>query len=357
MKHFSLAIALLGMVAVSAADDLKPLTIGDPAPTFKVTGWAKGEPIKELKKGNIYVVEFWATWCGPCISSMPHLSEMAKKFEGKASLISINTWDFAKDENKVPESDDAHVARVSNWVKENDAKMQYNVAYDDNKDFMSTTWMRAAGRNGIPCAFIVNADQQIAWIGHPMQMEEVLDQVVANTWDLKAYKAKFDAEAAKAREAAALRTKMVERAKADDMAGFEELMAKMDPMQAIGSVLSVPNFAIKVVEKNLGKVPSLANANLCSMLSYVAGNKDATVETKALAVKMSEGAFNSTPEGESALAAAYHARCLFSAGKKDEALTWIDKAASLIDKFNPENQRPGILKFINESKKQFSANG
>ncbi len=348
---------MLGMVTVATADDLKPLTIGDPAPTFKVTGWVKGEPVKELKKGNIYVVEFWATWCGPCISSMPHLSEMAKKFEGRASLISINTWDFAKDENKVLETDEAHVARVANWVKENDAKMQYNVAYDDSKDFMSTTWMRAAGRNGIPCAFIVNADQQIAWIGHPMQMEEVLDQVVANTWDLKAFKTKFDEQAAKAREAAALRTKMVELAKADDMAGFEALMAKGDKGQAISSILTVPNFAVKVLEKYAGKVEGLSSTNICSMLSYIAANKEATAETKTSAVKISENCFNATPEDQAALAAAYHAKCLFSAGKKEEAVVWIEKATSLIDKLMPENQRPGILKFINDAKKQFSANG
>ncbi|MEQ1823223.1 MAG: TlpA family protein disulfide reductase [Fimbriimonadaceae bacterium] len=357
MKHFSLAIALLGAVAVSTADELKPLTIGDPAPAFKVTGWAKGEPIKELKKGNVYVVEFWATWCGPCIASMPHLSEMAKKFEGKATFVSINTWDFEKNEAGVKETDPAHLARVKEWVEKNSDKMKYNVAYDDSKDFMSTTWMRAAGRNGIPCAFIVNADQQITWIGHPMEMEKVLDEVVANTWDMKAFKVKFDEQAAKAREAAALRTKMVELAKAGDMAGFGPLMAKTGVSQAISNVMSVPNFAIQLIEKHAGKVEGMPAYSWCSMAAYIAGHKDSTPESKATAVKVSEMCFSATPEGQAALGAAYHARCLFNAGKKDEAMTWIDKAASLVDKYSPENERPGILKFINDSKKQFSANG
>ncbi len=42
--------------------------------------------------------------------------------------------------------------------------------------------MEAAGQNGIPCAFIVGKDQKIEWIGHPMQMDAVLEQVVSDSW-------------------------------------------------------------------------------------------------------------------------------------------------------------------------------
>ena len=356
VKNFFVAVVFLGLVAVSAAtDDPKPLTIGDPIPSFKVAGWAKGKAVSDLKKGNIYVVEFWATWCGPCIASMPHLSEMAKKFEGKATFVSINTWDFAKGTDGKPEDKDTHTNRVANWVKDNDAKMQYNVAYDDDKDTMSTTWMRAAGRNGIPCAFIVNADRQITWIGHPMQMEKVLDQVVSNTWDMKAFKETFAAEAARAKEAAELRKKMLELAKADDMAGFEALMTKIEKSQAISNILGAPNFAIKVIEKYAGKVEGLAPSDFCSMLSYISGNKEATSETKATALKVSEMCFNDTPAGAAALSAAYHAKCLFNNGKKDEALVWIERAAKLLDSYSPESARPGIAKFIENAKKSFGS--
>src|SRR5688500_13275034 len=48
---------------------------------------------------------------------------------------------------------------------------------------MAQTWMKAAGRNGIPCSFIIDREGKIAWIGHPMQMDRPLEQVVAGTFD------------------------------------------------------------------------------------------------------------------------------------------------------------------------------
>ena len=47
-------------------------------------------------------------------------------------------------------------------------------------------WMKAAGQNGIPAAFIVNGSGQVAWIGHPMEMDKPLQKIMSGTWDLKA---------------------------------------------------------------------------------------------------------------------------------------------------------------------------
>lgn len=353
MLRSALALATLCLLGTSVAND-KMLTIGDTAPTFKVEGWAKGTPVKELKAGNVYVVEFWATWCGPCIAAMPHLTEVAKKYKDKATIISINTWDYAKNGDD-KESGGTHVERVNNWVKENDAKMGYNVAFDDVNDFMSTTWMRAAGRNGIPCAFIVNEKQQIAWIGHPMQMDEPLEKIVNKTWDLEGFKKEFQVQQAKALEAQQNQQKVVAAAKAANVEEFEALMAKMSGPQALSTAISVnPEFALAMIEKHMDTVKGATPDMWCSFMGAIA-QRSKNADTKAKAVKISEACVAKVEPKMAALGAIYHARTLFYAGEKEKAIEWADKAAGLVDAFEPENQRASIKKYIEDTKTSFSA--
>jgi thiol-disulfide isomerase/thioredoxin len=50
------------------------LKVGDAAPKLQVAKWVQGEEVKEFDKAKAYIVEFWATWCGPCKASIPHLN-------------------------------------------------------------------------------------------------------------------------------------------------------------------------------------------------------------------------------------------------------------------------------------------
>ena len=50
--------------------------------------------------GKVVLVDFWATWCGPCNEELPHMRELAKKYEGKPFVMISISWDSDKDEQK-----------------------------------------------------------------------------------------------------------------------------------------------------------------------------------------------------------------------------------------------------------------
>ena len=82
----------------------KDLDIGSKAPTLDIEHWIQDgdgffEPVEEFEEGKVYVVEFWATWCGPCIRSMPHLAELQSKYRGRDVQI-ISVSDESVDEVK-----------------------------------------------------------------------------------------------------------------------------------------------------------------------------------------------------------------------------------------------------------------
>ena len=207
----AIAIALLAHSAAAAA---AALGVGDPAPKLAQGKYVQGEPVTEFEKGKVYVVEMWATWCGPCVKAIPHVNDLQKKYADKGVIvIGQNVW----------ESDES---KVEPFVKEMGEQMTYRVAMDDvsaggQAGKMAETWMKAANRNGIPCSFIVNQEGLIAWIGHPMQMGEPLAKVVEGKMDLAAAKAE-----AKAQEA--LQSVMREVMTLAQAKKWDEVVVKLD---------------------------------------------------------------------------------------------------------------------------------
>jgi thiol-disulfide isomerase/thioredoxin len=191
MRTVLAALLTAGLVAVAGAQDppklkkvdttkrvddepkkeAKSLKIGDPAPPLKADKWLQGTEVTEFAPGKVYVVEFWATWCGPCIVMMPHMAELQQEYRNKGVTIIGFT---RKDPNNSAE-------KVASFVEKRGPKLDYTFAYADDSETYDA-WMKAAGQGGIPCSYVVDKGGKIAFIGHPMLLDDVLPKVVDGTW-------------------------------------------------------------------------------------------------------------------------------------------------------------------------------
>ncbi|MFN3689686.1 MAG: redoxin family protein [Fimbriimonadales bacterium] len=178
MRPATIGLALL----LALAGWAQALKVGDPAPALPVAKWIKGQPVMQFEPNKVYVVEFWATWCGPCRQTIPHLTKLAEKYKDKVTIIGVSVWERVDEKN--PE---AHIQRVEKFVQDMGEKMRYVVAVDNAEGAVAKAWMEAAGQNGIPTAFVIDQQKRIVWIGHPMDnLDGVLEQVLEGRFDWKA---------------------------------------------------------------------------------------------------------------------------------------------------------------------------
>jgi len=157
-----------------ANENAPALAVGSQAPRISVDRWLKGAPVYTYERGRVYVVEFWATWCTPCVASIPHLTELQKKYP---NIVIIGV---TASEQPTRSNLDDRLTKAEGFVAKQGTRMDYTVAYDGN-GFMWSNWMVPAQRGGIPSTFIVGPEGRIEWIGHP-QMDEfdrALDSVVS----------------------------------------------------------------------------------------------------------------------------------------------------------------------------------
>jgi peroxiredoxin len=173
-----LSAVLLLAVMTSAGWSLQ---VGDTAPELHVSQWVKGTSttMAEARGKEIVVIEFWATWCPPCRKSIPHLTELQKKFKDKGvKIIGIS-------------SEEPGV--IEPFVKGLGMAMDYTVAADDDQQ-TSIDYMEGVQESAIPHAFIINRDGILVWHGHPQAgLESNLEKLLSG---------KFDMEMAKREESA-----------------------------------------------------------------------------------------------------------------------------------------------------------
>lgn len=161
MKKIPLILILLILaLPVAIADAPK---VGEPAPQLKLTGLlqASGKLAQNIKslQGKVVVLEFWATWCAPCIAAMPHLNELSEKYKSKGvQFISIT------DETEAKAKAFLKKRKINGWVGLDGDRAMHDVY----------------GVQSIPFTVVISADGRV--LGYPVSKflsEEMLDQALA----------------------------------------------------------------------------------------------------------------------------------------------------------------------------------
>lgn len=148
--------AALLLATPALAQDAKPLAVGDPAPPLSVEAWSQlpggvdpqGGYDWEALRGTTVVVEFWATWCGPCIAAIPHMNDLAEQFEGEVVFISV--------------TDEPEEKTLALREKR---PMRSVLGFDTDKSMHKAYEVRA-----IPKTIVVDKEGRIASITHPNRL-------------------------------------------------------------------------------------------------------------------------------------------------------------------------------------------
>jgi thiol-disulfide isomerase/thioredoxin len=308
------------------------LTISDPAPQLSIGKWMKGEPFESFQDGQVYVVEFWATWCGPCRVSMPHISQLQDEYGAKVSFVGVS--------DETEEDVQAFFEQVQDETtgKTWDQVVTYAIALDDTGKNTGKTYMQAAGQGGIPTAFIVGRDGRIEWIGHPMEIDEPLARVVGGSWDRQAARTEFHARLARQTFSRRLEQALREGRSTGDWSQLEAIVSEAEKMGYPPETIQQLKFDVALVSGKFAEAQLIAeeivaaNWEDAQRLNTLAWHLVTRVPTEnqnhEQALRIAERASELTDHGDASildtLAHVHHA-----AGDLQQSVEWQRKAVAI----------------------------
>jgi len=130
--------------------------INEPAPKFRLVNLEGKDVDLAQLKGKVVVVDFWATWCGPCVASFPGMQKAQNKYESdpNVAFLFIDTWEGGDNQEKRQKD-------VKGFIEKN--KYTFNVLYDTPEKEDPNTFVVVSNYkvNGIPTKFVIDQDGQI----------------------------------------------------------------------------------------------------------------------------------------------------------------------------------------------------
>ena len=145
------------------ADEFPPgveLQVGDMAPDFSVQLLTGETFTLSEHRGTVVVLDFWATWCGPCVAKMPTVQALSEQFEDYVIFVGMNVGEDPQ--------------RVRDFIAERG--FTYPIGLDENGDIHRNLYPSA----GIPYMVIINGDGVIisTFLGSARDMHQLIEDAI-----------------------------------------------------------------------------------------------------------------------------------------------------------------------------------
>src|SRR5260370_5300685 len=148
-------VALLSrLLFLTSPQSFPAVKVGTPAPAIELDALLPTQPVANATLGTLagmaVVLEFWATWCGPCYFAIPHLNQLAEQFRDKPiQFLSITDEDLLSVEGFLKKRP------ISGWVG------------IDRKNALH----KAYGFESVPVTMLIDSEGRVAAISHPAALE------------------------------------------------------------------------------------------------------------------------------------------------------------------------------------------
>ena len=145
-------------------EEMAKTMTNDPAPKFNLKDLQGNDISLDGLKGKVVIVDFWATWCGPCIASMPAMKTVQEKFKDRddVAFVFVDTWQTEEDKKQ----------NAADFMKKNN--YPFHVLLDNDNKVVADFKV-----NGIPTKFIIDKTGNIRFksVGFGGSDDALIDEV------------------------------------------------------------------------------------------------------------------------------------------------------------------------------------
>lgn len=161
-----LCLCVLLLTRAAFADEPAPAadagpTVGAEAPAVTAAEWLNTpdgkSPLGAATEGKVVMLEFWGTWCGPCVRAMPHVQDLHDRYGPRGLVVLGITRETA--------------AQVKDWVAER--KVTFPIGCDPEQ-----ACVKAYRIQGWPRTYLIAKNGELAYAGDPYHVEAAIEKAL-----------------------------------------------------------------------------------------------------------------------------------------------------------------------------------